>query len=198
MWMSFVPVARMNSSAAMCCVLPTPTEAKRYSPGLAFRSARSSSMLRAGTPVFTTTTLGTTTTRPTGWMSFCASKPSLMRCGAMACPVLVATMRVWPSGAALAVKSAASVFDAPGRSEEHTSELQSRLHLVCRLLLEKKKKKKNTTTSQKQNKKNQKVENTKREYNKSTRAAEQQNNRQLTHKTLSEETKLTESLIYTL
>src|SRR3989442_12017114 len=28
----------------------------------------------------------------------------------------------------------------PGRSEEHTSELQSRPHLVCRLLLEKKKK----------------------------------------------------------
>src|SRR2546422_3719788 len=36
---------------------------------------------------------------------------------------------------------------SPGRlrSEEHTSELQSRLHLVCRLLLEKKKK---TTTIQ--------------------------------------------------
>src|SRR2546422_8622962 len=38
------------------------------------------------------------------------------------------------------------------RSEEHTSELQSRLHLVCRLLLEKKKTKNkklriNTTTS---------------------------------------------------
>src|SRR5216684_7680206 len=31
----------------------------------------------------------------------------------------------------------------PDRSEEHTSELQSRLHLVCRLLLEKK----NPTTS---------------------------------------------------
>src|SRR5690625_6285524 len=30
------------------------------------------------------------------------------------------------------------------RSEEHTSELQSRGHLVCRLLLEKKKKKKHT------------------------------------------------------
>src|SRR4051794_41689266 len=29
-----------------------------------------------------------------------------------------------------------------GRSEEHTSELQSPVHLVCRLLLEKKKKKK--------------------------------------------------------
>src|SRR2546422_8234695 len=35
----------------------------------------------------------------------------------------------------------------PARSEEHTSELQSRLHLVCRLLLEKKKKK-NTTDHQ--------------------------------------------------
>src|SRR2546422_7718235 len=33
--------------------------------------------------------------------------------------------------------------DLTRRSEEHTSELQSRLHLVCRLLLEKKKKKKN-------------------------------------------------------
>src|SRR2546422_3781770 len=30
------------------------------------------------------------------------------------------------------------------RSEEHTSELQSRLHLVCRLLLEKKKKRSNS------------------------------------------------------
>src|SRR2546422_5354238 len=35
-------------------------------------------------------------------------------------------------------------FRLQGRSEEHTSELQSRLHLVCRLLLEKKKQ---TTTS---------------------------------------------------
>src|SRR3712207_9339689 len=30
--------------------------------------------------------------------------------------------------------------DEPARSEEHTSELQSRQYLVCRLLLEKKKK----------------------------------------------------------
>src|SRR5687768_18156895 len=37
-------------------------------------------------------------------------------------------------------KPALSDEDALGvRSEEHTSELQSRLHLVCRLLLEKKK-----------------------------------------------------------
>src|SRR5215510_16495363 len=31
------------------------------------------------------------------------------------------------------------IVDLPQRSEEHTSELQSRGHLVCRLLLEKKK-----------------------------------------------------------
>src|SRR3712207_7178147 len=35
------------------------------------------------------------------------------------------------------------------RSEEHTSELQSRQYLVCRLLLEKKKKKKNKKERQK-------------------------------------------------
>src|SRR5436305_7279492 len=42
------------------------------------------------------------------------------------------------------------------RSEEHTSELQSRPHLVCRLLLEKKKKKKKKQVLQKKNK-NQKT-----------------------------------------
>src|SRR2546429_999733 len=36
--------------------------------------------------------------------------------------------------------SSFDVTHAFTRSEEHTSELQSRLHLVCRLLLEKKKK----------------------------------------------------------
>src|SRR5205814_8524014 len=49
------------------------------------------------------------------------------------------------------------VSDAPGRigrSEEHTSELQSLRHLVCRLLLEKKKKKKkkNNTRTKNRNK----------------------------------------------
>src|SRR5690554_7753438 len=43
---------------------------------------------------------------------------------------------------ALASDMLETMYDAPGiglRSEEHTSELQSRPHLVCRLLLEKKK-----------------------------------------------------------
>src|SRR5437660_8155281 len=54
--------------------------------------------------------------------------------------------------------------DAPAgpghqRSEEHTSELQSRGHLVCRLLLEKKKKKKQKTNNS-NNKNTHKLRNT--------------------------------------
>src|SRR2546422_7666127 len=54
---------------------------------------------------------------------------------------------VWPSpsGAAPASRSTPTTWISTpataSRSEEHTSELQSRLHIVCRLLLEKKKKK---------------------------------------------------------
>src|SRR5438876_7762267 len=50
--------------------------------------------------------------------------------------------RVYPAGEG-SVSSA--VFET-GRSEEHTSELQSPVHLVCRLLLEKKKEKENGAT----------------------------------------------------
>src|SRR5437870_1711866 len=42
-----------------------------------------------------------------------------------------------------ALLKAGNKSDTGDRSEEHTSELQSRGHLVCRLLLEKKKKNKN-------------------------------------------------------
>src|SRR6266550_5865300 len=45
------------------------------------------------------------------------------------------------------------------RSEEHTSELQSRLHLVCRLLLEKKKKKKIIINNEKKKTINKKKKN---------------------------------------
>src|SRR5947209_15099057 len=60
------------------------------------------------------------------------------------------TMRrkVWPR--ASPSEDPASIWplctDSTPRSEEHTSELQSRQYLVCRLLLEKKKKKKRNTT----------------------------------------------------
>src|SRR5205809_4806655 len=51
----------------------------------------------------------------------------------MFCTDLRSTSRLMMNG----LKSSSAI--SFGRSEEHTSELQSRLHLVCRLLLEKKK-----------------------------------------------------------
>src|SRR3989449_5394871 len=47
--------------------------------------------------------------------------------------------RLTAKGLALAPVLVEMIVWGAGRSEEHTSELQSRLHLVCRLLLEKKK-----------------------------------------------------------
>src|SRR5690554_7123691 len=55
-----------------------------------------------------------------------------------ALPILPGSRAVWPI-AAVAPWWPAGRWRSPGRSEEHTSELQSRPHLVCRLLLEKKK-----------------------------------------------------------
>src|SRR2546422_7889211 len=57
--------------------------------------------------------------------------PRSRRC----CRAMAAYFRIW-------VGSSAEISSKNHRSEEHTSELQSRLHLVCRLLLEKKKNKK--------------------------------------------------------
>src|SRR5438067_10734992 len=56
--------------------------------------------------------------------------------------LIAATMRSQP-GIALGIVAAisTSILGIVYRSEEHTSELQSRFDLVCRLLLEKKKKK---------------------------------------------------------
>src|SRR5436309_9436805 len=47
----------------------------------------------------------------------------------------------WKTGAPQQVLAVLHSVTGSGRSEEHTSELQSRENLVCRLLLEKKKKK---------------------------------------------------------
>src|SRR2546422_5956181 len=44
-----------------------------------------------------------------------------------------------PSQTAVGRQTSTRIVARATRSEEHTSELQSRLHLVCRLLLEKKK-----------------------------------------------------------
>src|SRR5215813_792523 len=71
-------------------------------------------------------------------------------------PVPISTPSQWmairPSGAI----STDPNEQSPPRSEEHTSELQSRPHLVCRLLLEKKKKKKKKTKNKIKKKKQKK------------------------------------------
>src|SRR5215813_7494227 len=62
--------------------------------------------------------------------------------------------RAGEAGHDLNYQSLTGLLAIQPRSEEHTSELQSRPHLVCRLLLEKKKNKKfNTNNSQKKKKK---------------------------------------------
>src|SRR5689334_24194450 len=54
-------------------------------------------------------------------------------------------------GSLLSTPSTMTLFERARwpRSEEHTSELQSQFHLVCRLLLEKKKKKKKQNNQKK-------------------------------------------------
>src|SRR5229473_8719895 len=60
-----------------------------------------------------------------------------------ALPILPVSTRWRGSAGArppISISSRSSRRNAPARSEEHTSELQSLAYLVCRLLLEKKKK----------------------------------------------------------
>src|SRR2546429_1152863 len=54
-------------------------------------------------------------------------------------PSLKVTVPVGTPAPDVTVELRVTVWPTIDRSEEHTSELQSRLHLVCRLLLEKKK-----------------------------------------------------------
>src|SRR2546422_6153580 len=66
---------------------------------------------------------------------------TLFRSGVAECRICAASViSIMKVDWALA-RSSAAPMSVWMRSEEHTSELQSRLHLVCRLLLEKKKKK---------------------------------------------------------
>src|SRR2546422_7228819 len=73
-------------------------------------------------------------------------KPASLVCANLIGPVMVGFAALPAS--ARSVVSVPPLSDEPEgritRSEEHTSELQSRLHLVCRLLLEKKKKRQYT------------------------------------------------------
>src|SRR5438105_8546943 len=83
-----------------------------------------------------------------------ATLPSASPCGDLRVPAIEAALRL--GGADLSTSQGTRLKDflktesrfligTLGRSEEHTSELQSRVDLVCRLLLEKKKKKEHSS-----------------------------------------------------
>src|SRR5699024_12144755 len=61
---------------------------------------------------------------------------SIPRISAIPCWTAASSAGSHPAVVSWSVKATP---DSPARSEEHTSELQSRFELVCRLLLEKKK-----------------------------------------------------------
>src|SRR5258708_4828089 len=110
---------------------PTPTVVTilHIPTGLAGLAARRSPILA----------IRTTTSRP----SASRFRPLLTRrFGAR----IAIPLHLVPQGRSIPLPCNVSTFAAMPRSEEHTSELQSPDHLVCRLLLEKKKKKRTNTT----------------------------------------------------
>src|SRR5690349_23114735 len=75
------------------------------------------------------------------------------------CTAPMEVLRARDQSGAYRLADEGKIAQMPGvtaRSEEHTSELQSRRDLVCRLLLEKKKKKKKKKESENKNKIEQK------------------------------------------
>src|SRR5690242_20836099 len=66
-----------------------------------------------------------------------ALKPQLISCNLT--PVVALTMPLKTRDGKVLVHGSRRGYFQPERSEEHTSELQSHVNLVCRLLLEKKK-----------------------------------------------------------
>src|SRR3712207_8260292 len=79
-------------------------------------------LFRSASPVWMPTTQNTS---PAGSV-ICQNEP-------------MSASRVAPSDSSRATSAGMSSVSTSTRSEEHTSELQSRQYLVCRLLLEKKK-----------------------------------------------------------
>src|SRR5690606_38042261 len=83
-----------------------------------------------GQLTYTATTPGVTAT-DTFTYTFCGSDPEFPECETVTVTINIAQIPV--NNVTL------NTCTGPNRSEEHTSELQSRENLVCRLLLEKKK-----------------------------------------------------------
>src|SRR6266480_5949254 len=72
-------------------------------------------------------------------------------------PDVAQVLTGWPCCYLSDPRRCAQLADIVGRSEEHTSELQSHVNLVCRLLLEKKKKKLYDDKRDKKKKKKNKI-----------------------------------------
>src|SRR5207302_4037751 len=110
---------------------------------------RFGSMRPAAVRVLAATSPSRPTTRIAGLISALSTKvlPTANLAGLTITPVLLSSEACIFLGTTLTLATRTSSLSAPlmavplGRSEEHTSELQSRENLVCRLLLEKKKKK---------------------------------------------------------
>src|SRR5689334_23516404 len=79
-----------------------------------------------------------------GQFAFFGSPTQTQVQGAVPSPTPTPTPTVFATPDPCRIESVKETGQPPERSEEHTSELQSQFHLVCRLLLEKKKKKHNT------------------------------------------------------
>src|SRR5690348_17660577 len=79
--------------------------------------------------------------RPVQWVAWCGGS---VHVSATTCAVVSAAIGALPGLRVLSRNTPSTPLSAKRccqRSEEHTSELQSPVHLVCSLLLEKKKKK---------------------------------------------------------
>src|SRR5438309_6287354 len=90
-------------------------------------------------PLFPYTTLFRSLPRPSS-RSSCEERCSIG--SAPRLPSSLSSVRITSNTRSRTAEVSSCVAGVATRSEEHTSELQSQFHLVCRLLLEKKKKKK--------------------------------------------------------
>src|SRR5256884_3304410 len=112
--------------------VPEKIEIKRAVLGEADRLARPEVILASNTSSISMTTLAATTKRPDRFVGMHFMNPVPVM-------VLVEVIRALETSD-VTFETTMKLAEKLGknRSEEHTSELQSRLHLVCRLLLEKK------------------------------------------------------------
>src|SRR2546429_521075 len=126
----FVGVARAFSGPATRSLLPQLVPAKDFQNAVAWAS-----VFFQGTVILSPSLGGIIYAIARGP----AAVYALSLFGAIVAAVCAAKIRVQSTGRAPEPLNWQSTLAGLHRSEEHTSELQSRLHLVCRLLLEKKK-----------------------------------------------------------